>query len=789
MNANEGATFAQHLRQLREAAGLSQEELAERSGLSRDAISALERGKRQYPHPATLRMLADGLRLDDAELQTLKILSRRNSATPLREETRTAISPDDLPMPLTSLIGREAELAEILHLIANGARLITLTGPGGVGKTRLALEIGKVLRDVQPVAFVSLAPVRDPALVLPSILQACGLRDHGESSLPEQLAQAIGSHRLVVIIDNLEHLEPAYTDISRVHERCPQVVFLITSRASLRVRAEVTVPIEPLGADESGSGANSTASPAVALFVARAQASRPDFQRTDENAATIRELCARLDGLPLAIELAAARIKVLSPTAILNRIDRRFDLLTGGPRDSDPRLQSLRSALGWSFDLLDPLEQDLFCVLSAFAESFALDDAEAIVTQVFPDFLHSDILGHVASLVDKSLVASEPDEQREARFSMLQSVREYGRERLNERGLAASVRSAHAQCFLALAERAFLGFRTRHDHEWWLDSLERDRNNIRQALEWFAEHGDGVALARLAGALYWFWDIRGPLSEGRAWLERALARSAGDVPRDVHFQVLLAAGQLAHFQGDDEQAQIWSAELYAAMPDSTDPWMRATPLMLLGLIAEDRGEYAIAEDRFSAALTLFNEAEDEYNSALAVHHLGVTAWGQGDSERATALCTAALADQRKLNDTWHIANSYGYLGLIAITDRRPVDAAFNLLECMEIRWRSNAREDIASSIADFAALAAMIDQPELAVRLFGAAAASRRQVGRVVINLPERTLFETAEARTRTALTPDEHARQAAAGAAMSLGEAVEGARRFAAEIIGSASS
>ena len=344
------ATFGDELRRLRVAAGLTQEELAEGAGLSPAAISALERGHRLYPYPQTVRALADALQLSESDARVLR------AAAPQRPTTGRLPSPVaeisiSLPVPPTRLVGRQRELADLRRLlIDDAARLVTLTGPGGVGKTRLAVELASELSAHFPggVAFVSLAPVHDAALVLPTIAEALGMRDTGERALSERMSFLFRDRRFLLILDNLEHLEAASLSVAELLYRCPELEMLATSRATLRVRGEREYPVQPLGTPVDCREArlrDVTSNEAVELFVQRARAVRPDFTLTEANASAVAEICARLDGLPLAIELAAARVKVLPPEALLARLGGGLDLLTGGPLDQDARLRSMRSAI------------------------------------------------------------------------------------------------------------------------------------------------------------------------------------------------------------------------------------------------------------------------------------------------------------------------------------------------------------------------------------------------------------------------------------------------------------
>ena len=440
---------------------------------------------------------------------------------------------------------------------------------------------------------------------------------------------------------------------------------------------------------------------------------------------------------------------------LLARLGSGLALLAGGSRDQAARLQSMRAAIAWSYDLLDPADQALFRRLSVFPDAFTLETAEAVtaVIQGMKVTSHGEaisVLDGVSSLVDKSLLRRLDVEADQPRFSMLAIIREYGSEQLEERGEGTEARRAHAAYFLDLAEQAAHAFRRRTAQEPWLDRLEQERSNFSIALMRLDESGDTASLLRMAGALAWFWYIRGPLSEGRSWLERVLAHPAPGAPDAIRVRAMVGAGLLAHFQGDDGQARMWLETSLTQSSGLDDPWLRAFALLLLGMVAEDHGDYPLAEERFAGALDLFRAANDESNAALALVHLGVAAWGMGDIERAEQLCQQALELQRPSMDSWGVSISLGYLGLIAGERGEYARSAAAHRESLELRWRAGVWEDVAASFADLAALAARVDKPEQAARLFGAADALREEAGRPAINLPERAVFESAEERAQS---------------------------------------
>ena len=619
--------------------------------------------------------------------------------------------PSNLPVQRTEFVGREKEVAAAKELLLRtDVRMVTVTGPGGIGKTRLAVQVASGLVERFPggTYFVPLASLNDPGLIASVIVQTLGIREAGAQSPLEILKGSLQDSLcapMLLLLDNFEHLVQAAPTVAELLAVGPNLKILVTSRAALHLYGEHEFPVSPLALPDSRSKPSVeilARCPAVALFVQRARAVKPDFELNRENATTIAEICARLDGLPLAIELAAARVKVLSPALILTRLASRLQLLTGGARDMPQRQQTLRAAIDWSYDLLAAAEQKLFRRLSVFVGGSTLEAAEAVCNA--KGDLDLDLLDGMASLVDKSLAQEADLAKGESRFVMLETIREYALEKLGASGEQALTKRAHAAYCLVLAEEEAIEQCGAEGTE-WSERFAREHDNFRAGLEWLTETGDAEWGLRLGTALFRFWEIREYLAEGRDRLGKLLKLAGAAAPTKVRARALFAAGVLAGEQGDYASADKLIDESQDISLQLGDKKGVAVSLNALAVFARDRGDVARAQILFEATLGLWRELGDQKAVARALSNLANVLKLQRDYDRANALHRECLSIFQGLGDRTGIAWSLNYQGDVA-RDHGDTAAARTLYEQgLGIFRELSDRWGTAGTLADLGSLA------------------------------------------------------------------------------------
>ncbi len=721
-----------------------------------------------------------------------------------------------LPVPRTPLIGRETAVATALQIVRREtARLVTFTGPGGIGKSRLALQVVLELRDEFPggVYFAPLATISDAHLVPQAVAQACGVRgaESPLQALTELLAHASGP--TLLMLDSFEHLLAAVPFVAELLGFGAPLKVLVTSREPLHLYEEHEVPVVPLPRPDLSSTTSLDTlarNAAVALFVERATASKPDFKLTSENARTIAEICNRLDGLPLAVELAAARVKTLPPSAMLGRMESRLQILTGGARDLPARQQTLRGAIAWSHDLLGEPEQRLFRRLSVFVGGCTFEAAEA-VSDARQD-LGIDVLDGIDSLVNKSLVQLSEQPDGEARIQMMETIREFARERLIDGGEEPLVRKAHAAYYLVLAEEAAPALQG-PDQALWVERLDRDRDNIRTALDWLLTSRNAAWGMRLATALARYWEIRELFVEGRRWLTPLLALPGAQPRTAARAKAVFGLGLTAGAQRDHENGQALFGEalaIYRELGDKQgmavalnalavghkdvgefadarrlleeasllwlelgDRLMQARTVSNLAAITRDQGDLDAAHERYQEALELFQRLGDREGVAWSLRHLGDIARSRRNHAQAELFYLESLAVFEELTDAWSAGSVLTDLGTLALLEGDRTGGLERLKQAVAaLRELGGHKRGLARVLEGFAFAASRNGNPRKAITLSAAAAALRNAIGAALTPWEQQQMAGGVEGTE--ALAASDRTRAWSEGWTMSLDEAIE---------------
>jgi predicted ATPase/class 3 adenylate cyclase len=693
-----------------------------------EAVAALVRDR--LPEGVALRDLGQ-VRLRDLARpeQIFQVLhpALRESFPALRALEAT---PNNLPQQATRFIWREKELAELNRLLAS-SRLLTLTGTGGCGKTRLSLQAAAESLERYPDGawLVELAPLSDPGLLPQTVATVLCLKEEPAKPVRQTLVEYLKDKRLLLLLDNCEHLLDGCAKLAdTLLRQCPRVTILASSREALGIDGEQAYRVPSLSLpDPKQAHTPASVAPfeAVQLFTDRALLARSDFQVTHQNAATLVSICHRLDGIPLAIELAAARVRSLSIEEIDRKLDQRFSILTGGSRTALPRQQTLRSLIDWSYDLLNDRERELLRGLAVFAGGWTLEAAEEVCAG--DGVQDPDVLDLLTSLCDKSLVMVEQDNG-STRYRLLETVRQYARERLLESGSGAALRQTHRDYYLALAEEAdpkLVGT----EQAAWLRRFEEEHDNLRSALEWSHAARESVESLRFCGALQRFWRMRGHLSEGRQWCARALGHAGGEELTPVRAKALSAAGLLAYWLGDYPAARALHEECLATWRQLGDQWGMAGSLNNLGMVARSQGDNASARTLYEDSLAIKRELGDQWGVGASLNNLGNLAADQGDFPASRPLHEESLAIWRKLGDRGGIATALENLGHVAYEQGDLASARALQVESLTMRRQLGDKLGMVVSLEMLAAVAGLLGAPLRAARIWGVTERLRAQIG------------------------------------------------------------
>lgn len=684
--------------------------------------------------------------------------------------------PNNLPRLTTALVGREQETKQVLTLLRRSdVALVTLTGPGGTGKTRLGLQVAAEALDDFPggVWLVDLAPLTDAGLILSTIAQVLGVSEAAGKPLPDALRDYLKEKQLLLVLDNFEQVLDAAPSVASLVRASAGVKVLVTSRVKLGVYGEHEHAIPPLSLPDMRHLPpldTLTQYEAVRLFIERAQAAKSDFTVTNENAPAVAEICARLDGLPLAIELAAARVKMLTPQALLTRLSSRLKLLIGGSKDLSARQQTLRGTIDWSYDLLSNEEKQFFRRMAVFQGGRTLEALESVCNS--HGNLEMDTLDGVQSLVDKSLLLQREGRDSEPHFRMLETIHEYAREKLQESGEEDAMKAHHAAYFLSFAEQAELNLTSR-EQVLWLDKIEEEHDNIRAALDWSMKGGDPQLLHRMSKALWRFWWMHSHLAEGSKWIETALSEGRGESP-ELRGWLIYGLSIIRRATGErDTDTQPMLEEALSIFQSVGDKQGEAWCLNDMALLAENRNDFTTAEALLEESLRLKRENGDQRDINITLSNLGeLTRW-RGDYRAAELIMREALASQRSLQDKYGMAITLNNLAY-TLQNLGEYEQAISLFkESLLISQELGSTIYVAGCLAGLAGVLSSLRRPEVAAQLF-AAIEPILQSTNAVLDPGDRRDYEHSLPATRAQLTDAEWERAWQKGHAMSMEEAIE---------------
>ena len=650
----------------------------------------------------------------------------------------------NLPSALTSFVGRQLEIQALTQRLRQpSTRLLTLTGPGGSGKTRLAVEVARELASefADGTCMIDLSLLSDPQLVPSAFAVALGVNEASSQPVLQRVQEHLRARAVLLVVDNFEHLLGAAPLLTDVLASCPDVKVLATSRTPLGLYGEHEFPVQPLTVPDLHRAQNCSEvgqAEAVQLFMQRAQATRPDFELTDANAAAVAEICVRLDGLPLALELAAARVRLLPPTELLGRLERSLSVLTGGARDRPARQQTLRAAIDWSYELLDAGEQRLFRQLGVFTGGFTLEAAEAVCDLRLTREPGVDVLDALEALGRASLVR-QAEHATETRFEMLKTVREFAAELLDASGEAESIRARHADYFLALAETAEPLLHGPQQRQ-WLDRLEREDANLRAILEWSLRDAASDRGVRLATAMWWFWMIRSYLTEGRRWAEAAVAASGGLSPL-LRAKALYCAAFAATFQNDRAQGKTWAEAALAICRELGDIRGAAYALACLGLTAMLDGEPPAARAAFEESAQLYRKIGDMWGLRTVLNGLGELERLEKNFDRAETRYSECLSVARHEQDAHGVGLYSVNLAMLALQQGVADRAGELIAEASQIWSELGYRQGLVACVGVLASVATLRERWQLAIRLFGTRQQVGEQIGRPELEY-DRLVFE-----------------------------------------------